>query len=267
MLLRFAPLIFLLCLAGCRQLTPSATVHSPAAVRLWTEGQLALQQGDPVKARECFEQGLAADPQFAPNHLSLAAACLEKGDEDGACTHLAHYVAAQPDQLKARSHYAELLLRMHRVADARKQFERYDADAQECDQPANPQLIRCHSQLTKIAIQEEDSYEEHLHRGIGLYLLGQERAALPDPDGDLPAEGLLFRAGLELRKARRQRPDEARPCWYLYEVWSHLGKRHPAMQYLREASESAPISYLTPAERRNLQLACLREQSPVMKPR
>jgi tetratricopeptide (TPR) repeat protein len=265
MLLRFAPLACLLCLAGCRQLMPAETLHSPAAVKLWTEGQLALQQGDAGKAQQCFEQGLAADPQFAPNHLSLAAACLEKGDDDGACTHLAHYVATQPDQLKARSHYAELLMRLNRVTDARQQFERYDADSQERDQPVNPQLIHCHSQLTKIAIQLEDSYEEHLHRGIGLYLLGQERAALPDPDGDLPAEGLFFRAGLELRKARRQRPDEARPCWYLYEVWSHLGKRQPAMQFLHEASGAAPVSYLTPAERRGLQLACLREQSPPTK--
>lgn len=259
MLPRFAPLACLLCLAGCRQLLPAESVHSPAAVRLWTEGQLALQEGDQEKAQQCFAQGLAADPQFAPNQLSLAAACLEKGDEDAACAHLAHYVASQPDQLKARSHYAELLMRLNRVNDARKQFERYDADAQEREPPAGSQLIHCHSQLTKIAVQLEDSYEEHLHRGIGLYLLGQERAALPDPDGDLPAEGLLFRAGLELRKARRQRPEEARPSWYLYEVWSHLGKRRPAMQYLREAHEAAPISYLTPAERRNLQLACLQQ--------
>src|SRR5205085_900898 len=163
------PYCSLLLLLGCQQLATRPL--TPAAVRLWTEGQLALQKGEPAKAKECFEQGLASDPQFAPNHLSLAAACLEKGDDDGASVHLAHYVAVQPEQLKARSHYAELLLRMQRLPDARKQFERYDADAQEKDRPANPQLIHCHSQLTKIAVEENDYYGEHLHRGIGLLLL------------------------------------------------------------------------------------------------
>lgn len=265
MLLRCATLCCLLGLVGCRQLAPRGSPPSAAAVQLWTEGQLALKKGEPDKAQTCFEEGLAADPRFAPNHLSLAAACLDGGDEDGACIHLAHYVASQPDQLKARSHYAELLLRLNRRSEARKQFERYDAEAQERDPPAKPQLIHCHSQLTKLALDENDYYREHLHRGIGLYLLSQERAALPDPNGDLPAEGLLFRASLELRKAHRKRPDEARPCWYLYEVWSQLGRRQPAMQCLREASESAPFSYLTAAERRNLELACLQEQASCAK--
>lgn len=258
MLSRFAKLTCLLALAGCQQLRPATSAPAPAAIRLWTEGQLALQQGDRDQATQCFEKGLEADPRFAPNHLSLAAAFIESGDDDGACIHLAHFVAIQPDQLKARTHYAELLLRLKRWPDAREQFERLDAVAQDHQAPAT-QRIHCHSQLTKIAIQEDDPYEEHLHRGIGLCLLGRERALLPDPDGDLPVEGLLFRAGLELRKAHSERPDEARPCWYLYTVWSQLGKHQPAMQYLREARDAAPSSYLTPCERRALQLACLRE--------
>ncbi len=262
MLRRLAPFCCMLSLLGCRQLGPTATPPTAAAVRLWTEGQLARQSGTPGKAKDCFEQGLVADPQFAPNRLSLAAACLEQGDEDGACVHLAHYVAAQPDQLRARSHYAELLLRLHRWPDARKQYERFDADAQAQERPANSQLIRCHSQLTKIAMEENDYYLEHLHRGIGLYLLGQERAVLPDPNGDLPTEGLMCRAALELRKAHRSRPEEARPSWYLYEVWSYLGRRQPAMQSLHDAVESAPLSYLTAAERRNLHLACLHALGP-----
>jgi tetratricopeptide (TPR) repeat protein len=261
MLLRCAPLCLLLCAPGCRQLAPAALPPSPVAVRCWTEGQLALQQGEKDKAKECFEQGLDADPQFAPNHLSLAAACLEKGDDEGACLHLAHFVAAQPDQLKARTHYAELLLRLHRLPEARRQFERCDADAQERDPPLPSHVIHCHSQLTKIAIEEDDDYAEHLHRGIGLYLLSRERASLPDPDGELSAESLLFRASLELRKARRERPGEARPCWYLYEVWSELGQRQPAMKYLHQAKAAEALSYLTSAERRDLRLACWREQT------
>jgi hypothetical protein len=57
--------------------------------------------------------------------------------------------------------------------------------------------------------------------------------------------------------ARLQAPDQARPCWYLYEVWSRLAQRQPALRHLREADMAAPFSYLTPAEKRNLRLACL----------
>jgi tetratricopeptide (TPR) repeat protein len=262
MLARCALVWLLLASAGCQQFLPATLRHSSStAARHWAEGQVALQQGQPERAAHCFEQGLAADPGFAANHLSLAAACMEKGDQQEAAIHLAHFVAAQPNHWKAREYHAELLLRQHRWAEARSAFERYDALAQEAGPEVRSRLVRCHSRLTKIASEEEDPYAEHLHRGIGLYLLGRERLALPDPDGDLSTEGLFCRAAVELRKARRQRPEEARPNWYLYEVWSQLGKRQPAMRSLREAEETALCSYLTPTERRELQWTCLRERN------
>ena len=78
---------------------------------------------------------------------------------------------------------------------------------------------------------------------------------MPEPEGELPVEGLLCKAAGELTLARLERPDEARPCWYLYEVWSHLAQRQSALRWLREADAAAPFSYLTPNEQRRLSLA------------
>ena len=70
------------------------------------------------------------------------------------------------------------------------------------------------------------------------------------------AEGLLCKAAAELTLANLERPDEARPCWYLYLAWSQLGQRQLALCRLLQADSAAPFTYLTPAEQRNLRLAC-----------
>jgi tetratricopeptide (TPR) repeat protein len=247
---------------GCQAL-PSAEMEQepPAAIQLWEQGQAAMRHGQPEKAIQLYEQSLAADPTMGRNHLSLAAAFLETNDSASACEHLGLYVAAHPDQLVIRGRYAELLWRLRRWAEARTQFERFIADAQEQGGPAARNLIHCHSRLTEIAEATEDTYSEHLHRGIGLFLLARVRATLPDPEGELPVETLLCRAAAELTLARQEHPEEARPCWYLYEVWSQLGQRHPALHRLREANAAAPFSYLTPAEERGLHLAYQRYQA------
>ena len=72
----------------------------------------------------------------------------------------------------------------------------------------------------------------------------------------LSTEALLCKAAAELGLARMKRPSEARPCWYLHEVWSRLAQQHPAARWLRAAEAAAPFSYLTPAEQRDLRLAC-----------
>jgi hypothetical protein len=164
-------------------------------------------------------------------------------------------VEARPDQLLVRARFAELLLRQHQLFDARVEFERFVADAQEENDLGNRQLIHGHRRLMEIAVEVEDEYNEHLHRGIGLYLLARERETLPDPDDELPVEGLLCRAAAELTLARLERTTEARPCWYLYEVWSQLGQNQPACRWLREAVATAPFTYLTPAEQRGLCMA------------
>lgn len=245
---------------------PTFAQEDPAAQarQAWLQGQEAMRRGETGEAIRCYEESLAADEGQKRTHLSLAAAYIRQGDEAGAVKHLGEYVKAFPEHHVVRAHYAELLLRRHRPREARAQFERFIADVQDDPELGPKHLVHCHSRLMEIAEDEGDEYAEHLHRGIGLYLLACERAGLPDPeDGDLSVESVLCKAAGELTIAHLARRDEARPCWYLYQVWSRLGQRQPALRHLREADTTAPFSYLTPAEKRDLELARLGQEDEV----
>jgi predicted Zn-dependent protease len=232
----------------------AAEPPSPA-VLAWEKGQEAMRQGQTEQAIAFYRESLKLDPALARNHLSLAAVYVGNGQDAEAALHFALYLAAQPEHLVVRAHYAEVLLRLGQKQAARSQFERFIAEAQDHPELANQHLVPCHSRLMEIAEAEDDEYGEHLNRGIGLFLLGRQRAALEDAEGRKGAEGLLFKAVGELMLARLQCQDEARPCWYLYEVWSQLAQSQPAARWLRAAAADAPFSQLTPAERRGLQLA------------
>jgi tetratricopeptide (TPR) repeat protein len=277
MRLRRGLLVWCVLSLGCHSLkevelepeTSRNTGGSPVASRnigglpvaLWEEGQAAMRAGRPEQAIRCYEQSLAADTSLDCNYLSLAAACLESGKEEAACDHLGKYVACHPEHLTSRGHYAELLFKLKRSGDARVQFERFAADAQEkSDKPAR--LVYAFSRLMEIALVEGNEYEEHLYRGAGLYLLARRRAELADPDGELPASGLLWKAVFELQAAQDLRPREARPCWYLYSAWWAMGKQQPAQRWLRSALDNALFTPLTPAEQRSLHLAgqCLEKR-------
>ena len=198
----------------------------------------------------------ATGPVAAPadDALQQAAACIERGDEAGAVPHMVRHIQANPEQIMIRAYLAELLLRLQRLPEAQWHFERFVAEAQETDGPAHKQLVHCHTRLMEIAQDREDTYGERLHRGIGLLLLARQEQALReanDPDG--LRQKLLCKAVAELKAAHEVRPDEARPCWYLFEVWSALNQPRPAGRALREARDAAPFSTaLTPAERRGL---------------
>ena len=192
-----------------------------------------MRLGQVAQALQYYELSLAQDQSLSRNHLSLAAAYLEQGNQAKAAPHLAQYVNAFPEHYVVRAHYAELLLRLGRPEEAREHFERFVADIQDQPELAAKHLIHCHSRLMEIAETAGDEYNEHLHRGIGLYLLACERAKLTDvDDGQLNVESVLCKAAGELTMARLQRRQEARPCWYLYEVWSRLSQRQPSLAAL-----------------------------------
>jgi hypothetical protein len=226
-----------------------------SADQQWEMGQAAMRQGRTGEAIHCYEQSLKTDVSLTRNHLSLAAAYLQEDDADRACTCLARYVEGNPDEPLIRARYAELLLRLRRFPEARVQFEQLVCEAQVHANSADLDLIHCHSRLMEIAEESDDSYHEHLHRGISLYLLARKRAELPNPEGDLPAESLLCKAAAELTLAQLQRPEEARPTWYLFQVWSRLGQRQPALCRLRQANDAAPFTFLSPAEQHALHRA------------
>jgi tetratricopeptide (TPR) repeat protein len=231
---------------------------SAEAERLWQDGQAAMQAGHPDQAIACYEQSLAQDALRTQNHLSLAAAFVQKGDTARACRHLGQFLETHPEHKNARLYYAELLLQLKQLPAAQEQFERVVAVSQEEQVPDLPHLVHCHSRLLEVAEGLEDDYHAHLHRGIGMYLLARARARLTDPDGPLSTEALLCKAAGELAQARGQRPQEARPCLYLYSAWRQLAQQQQAQRWLREASRAAPFSYLTPAEHAQLQLAISR---------
>ena len=149
-------------------------------------------------------------------------------------------------------------MRLQRPEAARLQFERCVADFQAHPELAGDKLLHCHSRLMELAAAADDEYGDHLHRGIGLYLLARQTALLPNPEGDLAVEGLLFRAAGELSDARGERPAEARPCWYLHQVWSSLAQQQPANRWLLAAVDAASFSDLTATERHDLHATCHR---------
>jgi tetratricopeptide (TPR) repeat protein len=219
---------------------------------------MAMSEGRLTEAVACYRESLRLDPGVTCNFLSLAAVELAQGHEEAAVAHLEHYLQVQPNHLIVRAHLAELLLRLNRGTAARAQYERFIADIQDQEDLSREHLVECHSRVMEIAEKEEDEYGEHLHRGIGLYLLACQRSQMTEQDCELSTEGLLCKAAGELTLARLQRPDEARPCWYLYEVWSHLAQKQPALKWLRAAEAASPLSYLTPTEQRRLSFACHR---------
>jgi tetratricopeptide (TPR) repeat protein len=226
----------------------------------WRQGQKALLEGRNEEAILCFRTSLEQEPALVQNHLSIAAAHLGLGENEQAANQLETYLRAKPEHSIVRGQYAELLLRLDRLDSARVQFERFASDIQEHEHLAAENLVNCHGRLLEIAMKSNDEYGMHLHRGIGLYWLACERGKIPDSgDDDLSTEGLLCQAASELVQARRQRHDEAKPCWYLHEVWMQLGQLQPAQRWLRAALDTASFGDLTPAEQRRLDLASRRQ--------
>jgi hypothetical protein len=234
---------------------PAAELKSPGWSS-WQEGQKKLQNGETDRAIELFEDSLTADPRLARNYLSLAAAYLDKPDEGKACLYLMLYVAAHPEHLAVRFQYVDLLQRLKRITEARQELESIVAEVQEAEKGNEHHLIQCHSRLMQLAELTRSKYEQHLHRGIGLFLLAGQREHMGvDPDL-MSRQGLLCKSAAELTLAARDRPDEARPQFYLHEVWQRLAQSQPARKSLHAAEAAAPFSSLTPAEQRRLHLAC-----------
>jgi tetratricopeptide (TPR) repeat protein len=197
-----------------------------------------------------FAAGAPPATQLAPatDDLSFAAACLDRGEETAAAAHLSRHLAANPDQSLVRFSLGELLWRLDRFAEAGNEYERFLNDTSPSAGNVN-RVVQAHIRLVAIAEQAADSYREHLHRGIGLYLLAEQAAEVES------AEGLFCKSAGELTLAARARPTEARPHWYLHLVWSRLAQSQPAERHLRQAIDLAGHADLTPAERRELALA------------
>ncbi len=221
-----------------------------AALNLWERGQKAITNGLPKDAIPLYKQSLALDPQLHRNHLSLAAAFLEEGEDKQAADAMERYLDREPNHLSVRQHYGELLIRLGRLPDARRQLDRFLAEAQKQAQPDGI-LLHTHGRLLEIAESANDSYEEHFHRGIGLFYLAFQPVATGTPLENQP-ETLLCKAALQLNQAVRLKPQMPRPRLYLYKIWHKLGQTQPALQALHEAETLQWEGEMTPWERSSL---------------
>ncbi len=235
------------------------------AKELWRQGQLAMKQGKPRRAIDYYEQSMTVDSNFSRNHLSMAAAHLEEGNEDAACVQLARYIEKNPDRAHLRLLYGELLLRQDRIDEAQSQITRFVAHAQEEGDRTLRSRIQCHCRLMEMAEKKDSSYHAHLERGIGLYLLARRSRELGLTDGFASSRSLLWKSHGELATAQSLRPDQARPCWYLHRVWSEIASKKNASKWLEKTSDLASFSFLTPAEHRSLQLACRQAKQPTFR--
>jgi tetratricopeptide (TPR) repeat protein len=230
----------LLCCTGCHSLLVQAPQVARPALSP-AVGTVAPPRQQPV------------EPEL---HLGRAASLAAQGDQEAAAEELRQYVALRPEHLMARVQLAEMLFRLDRHEEARLHYELFIALAQDHGEAAVKHLIHCHSRLVEIAESHNDAYEEHLNRGIGLWLLSRAPGALAE---GLSQASLLYRAAAELQAARAEQPDEARPHYYLYLAWKDLGQHTPALRSLEAADRHALVSRMTPKERRELQTCCVRE--------
>jgi tetratricopeptide (TPR) repeat protein len=202
----------------------------------------------PAKPASLTRSGRSASSDF----VMKAADCLGEGDEAGAIVNLTHHVRAYPDQVAFRRQLAELLYKLQRIPEAQEQFERCIAIAQDGTALARQALPSYHTRLMEIARLRGDFYREKLHQGIGLYCIAERLASHPDQKDTGEVERVLCKASVALKEAQSERPDESRPSWYLYRVWTRLDQTRPAEKALKKALASADFSSLTPGELREL---------------
>ena len=255
---RYLRLILLGVCCVCCPVSAGVPQHRGKAHQLWQQGQDALSHRQPDRAIGFYEQSLQTDPTLTRNHMSLAAAHLEKGDQAKACSHLARYVDAHPEHVIVRTHYAELLLRLRHVELSRREFNRFIAMTQTKSKRYRDDHIHCHRRLMEIANIQNDQYRLHLHRGIGLFLLASKSAALAIADGEITVEGLLCKAASELALAQVHDPRQSRPHWYAYRIWQRLGQSHLAQRHLRSAQRLSNFGQLTSIEQRDMLLATMK---------
>ncbi len=215
--------------------------------------------GTPVAIEAPIPRGAPPRPASpvpdAADGLDRAADCIEKGDPAGAIAHLQRHLRQFPEQIMIRAYLAELLLKADRLAEAQDQYERFLAEAHAAEGPARKQVVHGHTRLMEIAQKRDDDYHERLHRGIGMVLLVRQLDEAGESDEPAFRERMLCKAATELGKASRLCPDEARPHWYLVEVWTKLAQPRPAEQALKQARSRAELMPLPRSEQRSLMLA------------
>jgi predicted Zn-dependent protease len=194
-------------------------------------------------------------PARAPaedDSLIQMARCLERGDVRAAALYLGAYVREHPDRPMFRLQLAELCLRGDQPAEAKFQYERFIADAQDGPATLRPYLVTAHIKLMEIAQRRNDHFGELFHRGVGLLQIVKQLDA--EKGQDEFREEMLCKALKALQEAKELKPGEPRVRVYLAEVYERTGNRRAADAERAGARASVTSGELTPAERKPLLL-------------
>jgi hypothetical protein len=247
-------------LLGCNSIMPVGDKQSPRIVKA-TEADLQTTKTEqPYSAEKPGNHAALPSETGVGSFLEMFAHKMpaeESNAEKGIIKSSDDFL----DPLLIRLHHADLLVKHHRQAEAKTQYELSIREAEEMSPTPLRQLVHCHSKLMDLAISEEDDFAEHLHRGVGLYYLACQSDDVGGTAGKLNVESLLCQSAGELSLAKLQQPNEARPCWFLYQVWVKLDQKRPAARNLHDAEKTSSFSYLTPAERRLLYVAVTSKDS------
>jgi tetratricopeptide (TPR) repeat protein len=235
-------------LAGCFSSRTARLPEPPAAA-------VSDPTPPPLRAAVVPAAATAPEPPAAPaeppDALTLAAECLGRGDEAAACVHLEAHVRTHPDQVMFRAQLAELLYRLGRLDAARRHYDKFVADAQDATGPANAHRVHAHTRLMEIGQRADDRFAELLHRGVGLLLLLDDRAAADSAEEGF-GEEVLVKALAALAEAKDLRPTDARVYVYLADAHDRAGNRRAA-DVARAAARTYHIpGSLTPHELRQL---------------
>ncbi len=193
--------------------------------------------------------------------LTQAIVCLQQGEEEKACSHLRRYVHGHPNVATARTFLIEVLVKLDRLGEAKELLETTIAKSALAERPDISSLVESHGRMLALAEKEDDEYQVHLQRGMGLFWLAKERAGVSELGDDLPIETILVKSAGELQAAHSLQPKQARPCVYLHAVWKQLGQREQSNRWLARARETAIFGGLPAPEQRLLEMA-YRTQSP-----
>ena len=185
----------------------------------------------------------------ATDTLGLAAEAIRVGEPMRAAEHMRQHIRENPDQIMIRAYLAELCRRQRDPHEAEYQFTRFIELAQGANPSARDHTIHCHTRLMELASERGDEYQEHLQRGIGLYLLGRKAAAKSTAVEPEVVESMYGRAVGELTKATERDPEDARGWWYLSRVWEELRQPQAVRRCLAKAEGRTVLSTMTATEK------------------